>query len=101
MPKDSEPVKRWGSVTGYVQCFIPESAIEKFRLNAKGGLQRLIKRLDRHVGTTQTALTEMGGRARLPDFAPVRLEGDAPKAGQLVRVELIGHDESDLIGRRL
>lgn len=70
------------------------------QLRAKG-VQRLIKRLDRHVGTTQTALTETGGRARLPDFAPVRLEGDAPKAGQLVRVELIGHDESDLIGRRL
>ena len=62
MPKDSEPVKRWGSVTGYVQCFIPESAIEKFRLNAKGGLQRLIKRLLVLLSYPRQWLTRVGPR---------------------------------------
>lgn len=65
------------------------------------GQDRLRRRLDRHVGTTQYALVEMGGRARLPDFAPIRIEGDAPKPGSVVELELHSRDEKDLIGRLL
>ncbi len=65
------------------------------------GTERLGMRLDRHVGTTQDALVEMGGRARLPDFAPIKIEGDAPKPGSIVQLELHSHDGKDLIGRLL
>ncbi len=70
------------------------------RLRAKGE-DRLKLRLERHVGTTQNALVEMGGRARLPDFAPIRIEGDAPDAGSIVTLELYAHNGTDLIGRML
>ncbi len=70
------------------------------RLRQKGK-ERLQLRLDHHVGTSQDALVEMGGRARLPDFAPIRIEGEAPKPGSVVRIELHSHDGKDLIGRLL
>ncbi|MEM8920141.1 MAG: tRNA (N(6)-L-threonylcarbamoyladenosine(37)-C(2))-methylthiotransferase MtaB [Pseudomonadota bacterium] len=70
------------------------------RLREKGA-ERLAMRLDKHVGSTRNALVEAGGRARLPDFAPIRIEGDAPEPGRLVRVELIGRTDTDLIGRRV
>ncbi len=65
------------------------------------GQERLLLRLDRHVGTTQDALVEMGGRARLPDFAPIRIEGDAPKPGSVVTLDIHSRDDKDLIGRLL
>ncbi len=62
------------------------------------GDRRLALRLDRHVGTIQTALMESGGRARLPDFAPVRLDALA-RPGTLVQVELTDRTDEELIGR--
>lgn len=68
------------------------------RLREKGR-ERLALRLERHVGTTARALTEGESRARLADFAPIRLEGSAPKAGQIVQVFLAGRTDSELVGK--
>jgi threonylcarbamoyladenosine tRNA methylthiotransferase MtaB len=67
------------------------------RLREKG-VERLALRLDRHVGATKLALVEKGGRARLPDFSPIRIEGDAPEAGRPHLFELMSRNASELIG---
>ncbi len=68
------------------------------RLRAKAG-ERLSLRLDRHVGSTQLALVESGGRARLPDFAPIRLVGETPADGRPAPIELYDSTETELLGR--
>ena len=68
------------------------------RLREKGR-ERLALRLEQHVGTNAIALVEGGGRARLPNFAPIRLEGAAPKAGETAHVFLAGRTDSELVGR--
>ncbi|HEV7691550.1 MAG TPA: tRNA (N(6)-L-threonylcarbamoyladenosine(37)-C(2))-methylthiotransferase MtaB [Hyphomonadaceae bacterium] len=67
------------------------------RLREKG-TERLGLRLDRHVGTTAMALVEKGGRARLPDFSPVRIEGALPEAGLPHLFTLPSRTASELIG---
>jgi threonylcarbamoyladenosine tRNA methylthiotransferase MtaB len=68
------------------------------RLREKG-VERLAWRLDRHVGATKLGLVEKGGRARLSDFSPIRIEGDAPEAGRPHLFELVSRNASELIGR--
>jgi threonylcarbamoyladenosine tRNA methylthiotransferase MtaB len=67
------------------------------RLREKGA-ERLGLRLDQHVGRTAMALVEKGGRARLPDFAPVRIEGAFPEAGRPHLFNLVSRTASELIG---
>ena len=67
------------------------------RLRAVGA-ERLALRLDRHVGTTQTALMERGGKARLPDFAPIRVQGPELAPGALVELRLESRTDEELIG---
>ena len=67
------------------------------RLRAVGA-ERLALRLDRHVGTTQTALMERGGKARLPDFAPIRVTGSELAPGALVELHLKSRTDEELIG---
>jgi len=67
------------------------------RLRARGA-ERLGMRLDRHVGATEWALMESGGRARLPDFAPVRIQGGAAAPGRLVKLTLTGRTDTELLG---
>ena len=67
------------------------------RLRAVGA-ERLALRLDRHVGTTQTALMERGGKARLPDFAPIRVTGSELAPGALVELHLESRTDEELIG---
>ena len=67
------------------------------RLRAVGA-ERLARRLDRHVGTTQTALMERGGKARLPDFAPIRVKGPELAPGALVELRLASRTDEELIG---
>lgn len=62
------------------------------------GTERLALRLDRHVGTIGDALVEQGARARLPDFSPVKIEGEAPPAGAPARLRFTGRTSDALIG---
>jgi threonylcarbamoyladenosine tRNA methylthiotransferase MtaB len=62
------------------------------------GAERLSLRLNKHVGRTATALVEQGGRARLSDFAPVRIEGASPEAGRPHLFRLERRTDSELIG---
>jgi len=62
------------------------------------GAERLALRLDRHVGATTLALVEAGGRARLPDFSPVRIDGVSPEPGRPARFRLTSRTATDLVG---
>ncbi len=62
------------------------------------GAERLALRLDRHVGTTTLALVEQGGRARLPDFAPVRIAGLSPEPGRPALFHLTSRTARELTG---
>jgi threonylcarbamoyladenosine tRNA methylthiotransferase MtaB len=68
------------------------------RLREKG-VERLSFRLDRHAGQAVMALVESGNRARLPDFAPVRIEGISPEPGQPALFRLVSRTATDLIGQ--
>ncbi|MBB36654.1 MAG: tRNA (N(6)-L-threonylcarbamoyladenosine(37)-C(2))-methylthiotransferase MtaB [Hirschia sp.] len=70
------------------------------RLRELGG-HRLALRLDRHVGTQQTALMESNGRARLPDFTPIRVDGTDAPSGALMELRLDARTDEELIGTAL
>ncbi|MEZ5938754.1 MAG: tRNA (N(6)-L-threonylcarbamoyladenosine(37)-C(2))-methylthiotransferase MtaB [Hyphomonadaceae bacterium] len=66
--------------------------------------RRLTLRLDRHVGARAMALVERGGRARLPDFTPVRIEqtdgaGEGLLAGRPALFEFHARTQTELLGR--
>ena len=67
------------------------------------GAERLALRLDRHVGQTVMALVEAGNRARLPDFAPVRIDarigGPSPEPGRPALIHLASRTATDLVGQ--
>ena len=67
-------------------------------LRAKGA-ERLSLRLDRHTGQSVMALVESGNRARLPDFAPVRIDGVSPEPGMPALFRLVSRTATDLIGQ--
>jgi threonylcarbamoyladenosine tRNA methylthiotransferase MtaB len=68
------------------------------KLRAKGA-ERLALRLDRHVGATKMALVEKGGRARLPDFSPIRVDGASPEPGSPALFHLASRTAAELTGR--
>jgi len=68
------------------------------RLREKGAAC-LEARLDRHVGSHAVGLVEADGRARLADFAPVRIEGPCPEPGRPARLHLVSRSRSELIGQ--
>ena len=57
--------------------------------------------LDSLVGTQDDAVLESGGRARLGNFACVKLISDHPAAGGVARLRLIARDGDALIGEAL
>jgi threonylcarbamoyladenosine tRNA methylthiotransferase MtaB len=63
------------------------------------GAERLALRLDRHVGATKMALVEKGGRARLPDFSPIRIDGVSPEPGRPALFRLASRTAGELLGR--
>jgi threonylcarbamoyladenosine tRNA methylthiotransferase MtaB len=63
------------------------------------GAERLSLRLDRHVGRTMMALVEAGNRARLPDFAPVRIDGASPEPGRPALFNLVSRNATELVGQ--
>jgi len=62
------------------------------------GAERLGLRLDRHLGETVMALVESGNRARLSDFAPVRIDGVSPEPGRPALFHLASRTATDLVG---
>ncbi len=66
-------------------------------LRQKGG-ERLALRLGQHVGQTAMALVEAGGRARLSNFAPVRIDGASPEPGRPARFNLVSRTATELVG---
>jgi threonylcarbamoyladenosine tRNA methylthiotransferase MtaB len=62
------------------------------------GAERLGLRLERHVGQTAMALVEAGNRARLSNFAPVRIEGASPEPGRPALFHLVSRSASELAG---
>jgi threonylcarbamoyladenosine tRNA methylthiotransferase MtaB len=67
------------------------------QLRARGA-ERLALRMDRHVGTRGEALVESGGRARLADFTPVRIEGLSPEPGRPATFDFVSRTAGELIG---
>ena len=65
------------------------------------GAERLGLRLDRHVGQTAMALVESGNRARLSDFAPVRIDGVSPEPGRPALFHLVSRTATELVGQYL
>jgi threonylcarbamoyladenosine tRNA methylthiotransferase MtaB len=63
------------------------------------GAERLALRLDLHVGRTAMALVENGGRARLPDFSPIRIDGASPEPGRPALFHLAARTTTELVGR--
>jgi threonylcarbamoyladenosine tRNA methylthiotransferase MtaB len=63
------------------------------------GAARLNLRLNRHVGLTAMALVEAGNRARLPDFAPVRIDGASPEPGRPALFNLVSRSATELVGQ--
>ncbi len=69
------------------------------RLREKGEAA-LHRFLDSLVGRVETAIQESGARARLGNFAPVRMETANAAVGEVVRVEITGRDGDSLTGVR-
>ena len=68
------------------------------RLRARAS-EALSAHLDGMVGEVRDALVERKGLARAANFAPIRIEGDAPpRPGALVNIRVTGHDGSELSG---
>jgi len=44
------------------------------------------------------ALVEAGGRARLSNFAPVRIDGASPEPGRPARFNLVSRTATELVG---
>ena len=67
------------------------------RLRAKGEAA-LVRFLDAHVGRTETAVVESGGRARLGDFAQVRIGPGLGAPGSLLPLVIVARDGALLVG---
>jgi threonylcarbamoyladenosine tRNA methylthiotransferase MtaB len=77
-----------------------DRAVIKARAKALRAIaeRALHNHLDQRLGYHRLALTEDGGRARLPDFTPVRLDQPVT-AGQWVALTSATHDGASLQGR--
>jgi threonylcarbamoyladenosine tRNA methylthiotransferase MtaB len=69
------------------------------RLRA-AGQKSLHAFLDGLVGSAHDAIQESGGRARLGNFAPVRLDATAAQPGDVVAIDITGREGDGLAGRR-
>ncbi len=70
------------------------------RLRTKGEIA-LHSFLDSLVGSAENAVQESGGRARLGNFASVKVVGESGEVGSVVRLNLIARDGDHLLGARL
>ena len=84
------PAERMPQVAG-------EAVKERAKRLRDAGERALAGHLARQVGRTLEVLTESGGRARAPDFTPVRVGNVA--RGRLTPVLILGHDGRELSGK--
>jgi threonylcarbamoyladenosine tRNA methylthiotransferase MtaB len=89
-PRQGTPAARMAPIP---RAIVKERAA---RLRSKGQVA-LHRFLDRLVGGESEGLVESGGRARLPNFASVKLTSPAP-VGDIRRLRLIARDGDALIG---
>ncbi len=95
--RDGTPAARMPALAG------PVVTARAKALRAKGA-EATARFLDALIGREEDAVVESGGRARLGNFASVRLAGDmakagSPKSGAVVRVKLLGREGEMLIGQ--
>ena len=90
-PREGTPAERMPQVA---RSIVKERAA---RLRAKGSLV-LSKFLDGLVGSAEYAIQESGGRARLGNFASVKLSGKSSEVGSIIRLKLTARDGDHLIG---
>lgn len=67
------------------------------RLRDKAGAAT-IRFLDRQIGTVDEAVVEAGGRARLGNFAAVKIPGERFAPGDVVRLRVTGREGEALLG---
>lgn len=91
-PRPGTPAARMPQVAA-------ETVKERARRLREAGARALAGHLARQIGRTLEVLTESEGRARAPDFTPVRVRNVA--RGQLITVVINGHDGRELIGEPL
>ncbi len=96
-PRKGTPAARMPQVAGDV------AKDRASRLRA-AGTDNLHSFLDRQVGQRFNAVRESGGRARLGNYAPVRLAGEADgnptdaAPGEIINVQIIARESDGLVG---
>ncbi|MEN0078960.1 MAG: tRNA (N(6)-L-threonylcarbamoyladenosine(37)-C(2))-methylthiotransferase MtaB [Pseudomonadota bacterium] len=91
-PRPGTPAARMPQVAG------PVIKARAARLR-EAAARAFTRHLDTKIGRVERALVEAGGRARLADFTPARLEASADLApGTRVDLKVTGHDGAALIG---
>ncbi len=93
-PREGAPAAKMPPVDGAV------IAGRARRLRAKGAAAAAAF-LDSLVGREERAVVESGGRARLGNFASVRLQGGAAGSGDIAHVRLIAREGESLVGEVL
>jgi threonylcarbamoyladenosine tRNA methylthiotransferase MtaB len=92
-PRAGTPAARMPQLDGPVVA----RRARRMRNAAQAALHRF---LDRLVGQTFDAVVEVGGRARLGNFAPARIEGrntGAPRPGSMIRITATARDGPMLV----
>jgi threonylcarbamoyladenosine tRNA methylthiotransferase MtaB len=90
-PRDGTPAARMPQ--------IPRPLIrERARALREKGEAALSDFLDGLVGRTEDAVIESGGRARLGNFAQVRLPAAAGRVGEVARLDITGREGAMLVG---
>ncbi|MBI1364519.1 MAG: tRNA (N(6)-L-threonylcarbamoyladenosine(37)-C(2))-methylthiotransferase MtaB [Alphaproteobacteria bacterium] len=90
-PREGTPAARMPQLP---RAVVKERA-ERLREKADVALRRF---LDGLVGRVFDAIMESGGRARLGNFAPVRMTAPAGEIGGLARVEILAREGRALLG---
>ncbi len=93
-PRKGTPAARMPQVAGDV-------AKARARRLRTAGAESLKRFLDAQIGRETDAIQESGGRARLGNFAAIRLDGAAAPVGDVVTVKVTARDGDGLVGERL
>ena len=65
---------------------------------APGNSSRVLDLAGVRIFATMNPASTGGNRARLPDFAPVRIDGLSPEAGAPARFRLVSRTATELVG---
>ncbi|MFN0023964.1 MAG: tRNA (N(6)-L-threonylcarbamoyladenosine(37)-C(2))-methylthiotransferase MtaB [Parvularculaceae bacterium] len=92
--RDGTPAARMPALAGPVVAARAKALRDK-------GAQATARFLDTLIGREDEAVVESGGRARLGNFASVRLGGEPAKAGEVLRVRLTAREGEMLLGHTI